>query len=342
MKNSNRMNRFNQPFNPNSQNVITLPTGGKILKGQIVLTGTVTLATTAAGTVLGSGTPARLIKRIQVNANPAAGPNGPRYPGGTILDAYPDSLLRYARTQRWGQPLFEQSGNVLGSGASGTYPIYMSIPIYWANSRLKRGIQTALNADSSAFDTIQVVIKTADITNVFSGWTGTVTYNLSVQWIDDRENFSGDTYVVFQEDHDFLIPATAQRALDLAMPQSGAFESWLIQALASAQENLSDSLLNRLRINGDAIDYDKYAQDIREDGYDDRWFQVGSTPTGLYFVDFTDGLVGGTIAAPGLQFNFDDTNVSGANLDKLRFYTRRLMQPAGMTVQTGPSAAKNQ
>lgn len=341
MKNSDRQNRFNQPFNPDSQNVITLPLGGKILKGSIILTGTVTLATTAAGTPMGLGGPIRLIKRIQVNANPANGANGPRYAGGRIVDVYPSSLLQYARRNRLGGYLGDQTGEVLGNGASGTYPVYLSIPLYFADPRLRRKVQTALNADPSAYSTIQVVVQTADITNCFTGWTGAAAYNLDVQWQDDRENFSGDTYTLFQEDHDYLIPATALRQLDLAMPQDGAFLGWEVMALATAQESPSDSLFGKLRINGDAIDYEKYAQDIRQDNYDNGDVQVGTTPTGLYYVDFADGLVGGSISAGGLQFNYDVTNVSGANQDKLRFYTRRLFQPVGYTPAQGPSAAKN-
>lgn len=341
MKNSDRKNRLTQVFNPDSQNIFTLPLGGKILSGKVVLSGTVTLATTTAGTVMGEGGPVRLIKRIRVNANPASGAQGARYAGGYIVDVYPGSLLRYSIGQRDGLYQAEQSGSTLGAGASGTYPIYLSIPIYWQNKRLKRSILTALNADPTAYTSLQVEVDTADITNCFTGWTGTATYTLQVQWVDDRENFAGDTYTVFQEDHDFLIPATATRQLDPAMPQTGAFESWTIMGLQSAQQNLSDSLFQRLQLNGDAIDYDKWAQDIRQQDFDDQWFSISTTPTGLYTVDFTDGLVGGTISAPTLQTQFDVNNVSGANLDRLRFYTRRLFAPVGMQVAQGKGAAQN-
>lgn len=339
MKNSDRQNRLNQQFVADSRIVFDVPLGGKILRGNIVLTGSVVLATTAEGTQLEMGGPTRLISRVRVKANPAA---GSRYPGGTIVDCYPSSLLRWAMVERAGFVLGEQSGSVLGNGASGTYPIYLSIPIYFADANLRRQVQTALNADPTAYQSIQVEVDTADITNCFTGWTGTANYSgLSVQWVDDRENFAGDTLVRFQEDHDYLIAATGKRFLDKAMPQDGAFESWTIMALQSAQQNLSDGLFVKLLLNGDAIDYEKYAQDIRQQMIDDEWIDPQQTATGLYFTDFTDGLVGGTINAQTLQFNFDANNVSGANLDTIRFYTRRLASPQNYAAAGGPSAAQN-
>lgn len=339
MKNSDRQNRYQQAFVPNGRMIFNIPLGGKILSGKIVIQGTVVLSAVGSdGTQLEAPGPVRLIKRVIFRANPAG---GSRYPGGEIIDAYPSSLLRYAITQRNGKYFADQGGQTFAAGVAGTYPVYLSIPIYWADANLRRQVMTSLNADPSAYQDLQLEVQTADITNVFTGWAGTAVYNLNVMWVDDRENFAGDTYVVFQEDHDLLIPATALRYLDNAMPQDGAFTSWDLFGLQSAQQTLSDGLLNRVVIDGDSLDYDKYAQDIRQQDFDDEWFDPSLTATGLYHVDFTDGLVGGSIGAPQVQAKFDLTNVSGANLDLIRFFTRRLFAPVGYQPAGGPGSALN-
>jgi hypothetical protein len=343
MKNADRQNRFAQPFVPDAPIIFNLPLGGKILLGRVILTGQVVLATTTAGTVFGEGGPIRLLKRIKMRVNPAPGANGPRYPGGTIVDCYPGTLLKYAATQRNGLVVGEQSGSTLGSGASGTYQIYLSIPIYFADTVLRRQVQTALNADPvNAYQSIQVEVDTADITNCFTGWTGTATYTgLSVQWVDDRENFAGDTYTLFQEDHDLIIQAAAQRQLDAAMPQDGAFLSVMYLTVTTAQQNQADTILQQVTLNGDAIDYQEYAQDIRQQMIDDGWFNPSVTPTGIYFLDFTDGLIGGSINASTLQARYQIANPGGAGLDTVRVATRRLFSPVGYTAAGGPAAAQN-
>lgn len=343
MKNSNRWNRLAQAFVPNSPLVFTLPLGGKILKGWVRITGSLVLSgVTAQGTQKGVAGPQRLLSRIIVRVNPSSTSGSTRYPGGKIVDCDPESLLQYAIFQR-GYYLNDQAAQNFAAGVAGTYPIELAIPIYWADANLHRQVQTALNADPSAYGSIQVEVDTADITNVFTGWTGTANYSgLQVQWIDDRENFAGDTFVRYQESHDFQIPAANDRALDQAMPQDGAFETFLIQGLQGAQEALADTIFQQLTLNGDAIDFQKYAPDIRQQMIDDEWINVKSSPaTGLYLVDFTDGLVGGTINAATLQMYFKVANPSGANLDKLRFFTRRLMAPVGYAAAGGASSARN-
>ena len=54
--------------------------------------------------------------------------------------------MRYAITQHNGKLILEQNGSALGNGANGTYNIYLSIPIYFADSTLRNAISTALNA----------------------------------------------------------------------------------------------------------------------------------------------------------------------------------------------------
>jgi hypothetical protein len=133
--------------------------------------------------------------------------------------------------------------------------------------------------------------------------------------------------VRYQEDHLMFIPTAQQRAIDPAMPNDGAFESWLIMAEQSAALTLSDGILQRLQISGDTIEVDCYAQDIRQKMYDDEWLDPSQTATGMYFNDFTDGLTTQTVPGYNLQATLQVANPSGANLDDLLIYTRRLISP---------------
>ena len=322
-----KKNRLTTPFVPNSKLIFTLPLGGKILEGKVILTGQIVVAAgTANGTPLGEGGPINLVKRVIVYANPAA---GSRYAGGKVVDCSPRSLLRYAATQHNGKFIAEQSGSVLGSGANGTYNIYLSIPIYFADSALRNNVQTALNTDPGVYTSVQVEVDTGDLTTCFTGNNGVVTWSgLQVQWADNRVGLAGDTNTLFHEDHWFLIAASQQRAFDQAMPQDGAFLSWLILAEQSAEYTLSDALLQRVQVDGSPISFDKYAQDIRQGMLDDEWLDPSQTGTGMYFIDWTDSSLGNSVLASSLQTRFQVANVSGANLDDLLISTRRVFAPA--------------
>jgi hypothetical protein len=321
-----KKNRLTTPFIKNSKIIFTLPLGGKILEGKVVLYGTIVVsAGTTSGTASGDGGPLNLVKRVIVNATPAA---GSRYPGGKVFDITPRSLIRYAITQHNGKLILEQSGSTLGNGAAGTYNIYLSIPLYFADSVLRNSVATALNTDGT-YASVQVEIDTADLTNCFTGNDRTVDFTgLQLQWVDNRVALQGDTNVLFHEDHTFLIAATQKRAFDQAMPQDGAFLSWLFLAEQSAQYTLSDGLFNRLQVDGTPISYDKYAPDIRQQMLDDEWLDPSQTATGMYFIDWTDSSLGNSVLASSLQTRFDVTNVSGANLDDLLVSTRRVFAPA--------------
>lgn len=319
-------NRLTKQFVPNSKLIFTLPLGGKIRKGNIVLTGTVVVSGgTTNGTAYGEGGPANLLARIIVNATPAG---GSRYPGGKVVDAGPRDLIEYAIFQHNGKRIGELNGSVLGSGAAGTYQVYQSIPLYFADGNLRKNLSTCLNTDPGTYQSVQVEIDTGSLSLCFTGNDRTVDYSgLQVQWVDDRVAIPGDTLVRYQESHTLLIPATQDRALDEAMPQDGAFESWLIMAEQSSTAALSDNLLTRVRLNGPAITFDKYASDIRQAMLDDEWLDPAQAGTGLYYIDFTDAALSNTVDAGTLQTRLSVANVSGANLDSLRIFTRRVFAP---------------
>jgi hypothetical protein len=323
----NSKNRFSKPFVNNSRIMFAPGLGGKIRKMNIIVKGSIVISGGATnGTANGDGGPLNLIQRIMVHANPAAGSS---YPGGKIVDIDARSLVHYAITQRSGKKITDQGGSTLGAGAAATYPVYLSIPIYFQDAVQKYSMATALNTDPGTYESLQIEIVTGDKLSCFSGtdraWDVS---GLTVQYRDDRAYTDGDTAVLYQESHPFLIAATNQRALDEAMPRDGNFLSWLLLSQASAANTLSDALFNRVVVEGPTLVYDNYAQDIRCNMLDDEWIDPSSTATGIHFVDFTDGAVqANTVPAATLDTYFDVSNVSGANLDNLLISTRRIFTP---------------
>lgn len=333
MANLNAQNRLSKPFIANSKIIFTLPLGGKIRAGIVALVGSVNISGgTTSGTVNGEGGPINLIQRIYVRVTPGA---SSRYPGGDIVDMTPRALLRYAVTQRNGKFIADLLANTLGGGAAGDNTVYTPIPIFFADAAQKYSLTTALNTDRDpntnqpVYASVQVVVETGDLASCFTGNDRTVDYSgLTVQWIDDRIAIPGDTSVLYQESHEMLIAATNKRALDAAMPQDGDFLSWQILGQQSAALTLSDGLLNRVVAEGPALDYDKYALDIREHDFRDEWYDPSLTATGMYFIDFTDGAIqANRVPAGSLGVYFDVNNVSGANLDSLEISTRRVYAP---------------
>ena len=323
----NTRNRLQKPFVPNSRIVFDIPLGMKLATASIILQGNVVLS---AGTVNGvqnaEGDPAGLITRIRVNATPAS---GSRYPGGYIVDSDVRSLLRYATGQRSGKFIGDQGGSTLGAGANGTYPVYFAVPLYFADYTQFSPFVTSLNLDPGTYSSVQVEVWTGSVAAGLTGNNATVDYSgLQVQYKDNKVGISGDTSVVFQESHIVQIGGANKRMLDVAMPQSGAFTSWNICAEQSAAANLSDALLNKVYIAGPDLTFEKFAQDIRQDMLDGEWADPSNVNTGVYHLDFTDGIVlANNVNAGTLDTYFDVNNPSGANLDDLNIYTRRLYTP---------------
>jgi hypothetical protein len=328
-----RQNRMQIPFVPDSKMVFTLGAGGKLLQGRLILTGQIVVSGgTVAGTVIGEGGPIGLITRVKLIANPA---NGSRYPGGTIVDCIPRSLLRYAINQHNGKFIGEQSGSNIGNGANGTYQIYLSIPLYFADATLRNNNSTALNLDLldpaglPIYNSVQVEVETGDLTTCFAGNNATVNWSgLTLQWDDDRLGFAGDTNVLYQEDHVALVAAAQARMLDPAMPQSGMFTQWLMMAESGGSAyTLSDTILQRVTAKGLSVLFDEYSQDIRQKMLDDEWLDPAQAGTGLYFIDWTNGTLNNANPAAGIQLQIQVANPSGSNLDQVRSYTRRFYSP---------------
>jgi len=320
-----RKNRAQYAFQPGVPVVFTIPEGGKVLSGRVIITGNVVISGgTTNGTVIDEGGPIGLIKRITVTANRLS---TSRYPGGKIVDNTPRALTRYAITQHAGKFVGELAGSTLGGGAAGTYPIYLSIPIFFADCVQRNQMMTALNMDSGTYQSVQVKVDTAsDLTGCFTGNDRLITNStLMVQWKDDRLGLTGDTTPIFQEDHILQIMAANSRTQDAGMPVDGAFSSMLILAEQGVQHTLSDAIVNRVIFEGASLAFNEYGNDIREQMIADEWYDPSQTATGQYFLDFTDGFQQfNNCPAPGLLVQLDLNNPSGAALDELRIYTRRI------------------
>lgn len=318
------------PFTQGVPVVFNLNPGLNIIRGNVIIDATVTITNAgSAGTLVGEAGPVGLVRNIKVLANKAA---GSRYPGGALVNCHPQSLLRYAMVEHQGKYVADLFGQTLGNGAAGVYSVYMSIPIYFGDSVNMNNVQTALNMNArdsqgnAIYTAVQVQVELAQLlTEIFNGSGGTMVVAGMVRWEDTRLGLATDTIPLKQEDHYALIMAAQEEFVDAAMPNDGAFTSWLILA----QQNvpglaLSDAILNRLEIKGIALNFKKHWQGIRQAMIDDGYYDPSSTLTGQFFIDWTKGLVQNSNAAAGLQPIWSLNNPSGAGNDRLRIYTRRI------------------
>lgn len=323
---NDRRNRSQQVFLPSSQVVLDIPQGFSILRGKVIITGTVTIAGgTTSGALIGDGGPTNLIKRIRVVGNPAP---GSAYPAGWLVDATPRALLRWQQMLGdWGVYMAEQSGSVLGSGAAGTYPIYFAIPINFADPTLRNNYQTALYADASAYRSLQLQVLTGGSTDCFQGTDRTWTYNLQVQWEDNRLDItpSNPATALIQESHLIQIGAANTRLNDPSLPKTGGFLTWLLLCeQGQPGYTLSDAILSRVTVQGRNWFFDEYAQDIRQEMYDNGWLNPSSNGAGLYLIDQAEGMIQNSNDAGGLEPMISVLNPSGSYLDQINMFTRRV------------------
>jgi hypothetical protein len=337
-----RYQRGTQPLILGSPNVFDIPGGYNILQGKIIIDATLTISgSTAAGTAVGDGGALNLFRRIRMIANPAA-PNqngSSRYPAGALIDVTTRSLLRYAITQRSGKYMTALQGDAtLGGGVNGAYPIYLEIPIYFYNPNLINPFQTALNmnqVDSQGrpiYSKVQLQLDVAQLlTEVYAGNNGALAAAGTIRWADDRLDLGSggtDTLPLVQEDHYAVIQSASTQYVDGGMPNDGLFESWMVMAEQGAGYALSDAILNRVRMTSPSLNFFEIWQTIRSAMYNDAFIDPSQSATGLFFFDWTKGQLGNSNAAAGLQAQWELNNVSGAGLDRLRIYTRRI-KPLG-------------
>lgn len=326
-----RQKRGEFPFTPGVPVNFNLPFGSNILRGSIIIKGTVTLSDgTTSGVAINEGGAVNLIRRVRVVANKAA---GSRYPNGTLVNCSTQSLLRYATAQHAGKYYTATVGDpTLGNGAAGAYTIYLSIPIYFADETLKNYVQTALNMNGqdsqgkAIYSAVQVQVElAATAAELFYGNDRVLTVAGQVEWWDDRLQLATDTTPLIQEDHYAFIQQASEEFIDAGLPQDGAFTQWLMLTQQGGPEfQLSQAILNRLRMQGAGYNFREDAHGIQQAMTDDGFYDPSQSLTGQYFLDFTKGLIGNSVPAAGLQAQFSVNNPSGSGLDRLRVYTRRV------------------
>lgn len=325
-----RYNRISQPFQLGQTMTLNINPGDKILSGNVIIAGTATISGgTTNGSPICEGGPIGLIKQIRLVANKAA---GSRYPGGTIVKCRPQTLLRYAITERGGKFVGEQSGSTFGNGAAGAYPFYLSIPIYFADSLNRNYNQTALNMDqvdatgAPVYSAVQLQVDfIAALSEIFSGSDRALAINANLQWDDDRLALPFDTTPLVQEDHLDIIQAANTEHVDQSMPNDGNFTSWLIlQQAGSPTFQLANTLVNKIILRGADINFWENLADMQQKMLNDGLWDPSQSFTGQIFLDFTHGLLANSNRAAGLQHTIDVNNPSGAGLDRLLIYTRRV------------------
>jgi hypothetical protein len=325
-----RYNRAQFPVTLGAPVVFNLPAGDKVLSGKIIVSGVLTITgANAAGTKIGDNALVNLVQRVLVLANKAA---GSRYYNGALVNCDPQSLLRYAMTQRSGKYVDDLFGQTLNGGVAGAYPVYLEIPIYFATKNSLGGYSTALNMDTvdgqgnPVYTAVQVRVDfAATLNQLFYGSGNAMTFAGLCEWRDDRLAITSDTTPLVQEAHELYIQNANWRLVDQAMPNNGAFTQWLIMSQIDAQTTtvLADTIINEIKAQGSTLNLKEYWQDIRAEMIDAGFFDPSQTLTGLYFFDWTHGLLANTNPANGLQHEFAVNNPSGAGNDRLRIYTRR-------------------
>jgi hypothetical protein len=324
-----RYNRAQFPVTLGAPVVFKLNKGDKVLSGKIIVTGILTITGDGApGTKIGDNALVNLVRRVLVVGNKAG---GSRYYNGALVNCSAQSLLRFAMSQRSGKYLDDLFGQTLGDGAAGVYQVYLEIPIYFATKQSLGGYSTALNMDpvdsqgNRVYSSVQIRVDFAQLlTELFAGSANAMAFAGMCEWRDDRLAIQTDTTPLVQEDHELFIQNANWRLVDDAMPADGNFLQWLIMAQQGTPGwQLSDNLINEIRAQGSTLNLKEYWQDTRAEMIDSGFFDPSQTLTGLFFFDWTHGLLANSNPAVGLQHEFSVNNPSGAGEDRLRIYTRR-------------------
>ncbi|MDR3754286.1 MAG: hypothetical protein P4K78_10720 [Terracidiphilus sp.] len=296
---------------------------GKCTQLDVVLQGTVTISgSTASGVVVGEGGPANLLKSLKIKLNAATG----RYPSGHCVDVtargvFRPSILKIKKL------LIDQNGSTLGNGVNGTYAIYVSYPIYFTHPR-SSSLSTALNIDPMAYRSIVVKVYEGLLTDCFAGNNGTLTSNLNV-WVRTKVHRTpGDSFVKFIEDHQASIPATKTDFVDQGMPSGGNFLRWLLLTETTAENALTDEILNYAHVYGAGVAFENQtAADLRDMLYRDNHVDLSQSVTGMYLFDFCDGDPTNAVPAQSIRAKFDVNLLTTSYNDNLHFVTERIYVP---------------
>jgi hypothetical protein len=330
--------RFVKPFNSGNEVLFDVGRGGKILRGNIVLDGAITIVNAgAAGAArFAEHIYAGLVKYIQVECVSSNG----RYQGGVLRNITGPKALRRAMLFR--KKFLSELKGVAGSGAAGTYNIYLNFPIFFAQPDLKRPIETALNADvdaagvGKAYTSIKVRVGCGDKNSTMNGNAGVWDFSaLNVRYYDHREAVDGDTYEIREIEKEFLIPGASRELTDDTWESDGDVLDFIFSTQtgstgAAAGPVYADTILNRIVVESDTSDFNLERDELHQMLYDYDEIDTAQAFTGVHHINFvTSGMLSKCPRAASCVVKYDVNNPSGSNLDSINVITRRKFKPAG-------------
>lgn len=352
MKNQNVGNgqsaRQSEKFDSTNEVVFDLERGGKILRGELILRGSITITNAgAAGTArFPEHIFAGLIKYLDIEVSAASG----RYGNGL------DGVIRHysgakclRRAMLYNHKFAAELFGVAGSGAAGTYNIYMPFPVFFALPDMKRPIEYALNADTDAYNAIRVKVGCGAKTDTMNGNAGTWDFSqLWLEWHDFRENVVGDTYVVKEIEHEFTLSGDKTDQLDKTWEPTGKVLDILVCAQngssgAAAGFTYADDIVQEVKVAADNCDYQQYGNAIKTSMYRSGTVDWAQAIVGFYHVNFvSSGMKSKAIDAASASIKYDVKNPRGIGNDSLNLLARRYFTPAGFTPIQNGQKGKNQ
>jgi len=297
------------------------------VRGNIVL---------SAGTTNGTRSqedPAGIFNNIQIDATPMP---GGLYRGGKVFNASPRSILRMNVFDR-GRFQDDLGGSNSVTGAAGTFPINLRLPINFALPNGLKPIDTALRLDQ--FSDITMTFNMSSIAAMLVGCDRTVDWTQLYIEVVERRAYSVNAAkktgfwplgTLFQDDHFFQIAAANNRfTIDSQLPHVDPYVEALLMTQSTAQNTLVDTILNRVtQYQGLESFSDIFERDLRMLNNDEITEVANTALTGMYFLRLSDRRLS-NLVLPTYNLVLDVNNPGGANLDSLLLFTRRLAQRLG-------------
>lgn len=289
------------------------------MRGQFVFAGV-----TTSGTSQGEN-PAGLIQRVTVEATPKG--DSIYQPGGRICSLTPRSILRQYIFDK-GRFLTDPNGPI--SGATGTYQVDTRLPIFFAQPRLAKPMETSLRLDQ--YQQIIVTVSTGTVAAMLVGNNATSVdpSGAYIEIVEHRE-YAPDFFplgTIYQDDLQQQLVAAANPQLQFnQFPVTEAYLSALVYAEGvSTSYALEDTVVNRVYEFQDVEMFgSRYNQMVREENRD-IVYDPNTSLTGLYYLEFAQPaermLLRG--AVPNMNLAFDVSNPSGSNNDRITILNRRV------------------
>jgi hypothetical protein len=326
MKKHDNRNRQTKDFGAGMGKVtFTVPLGGYITEMRLALRGAVSVAGGAQNGNAKAENPLGLIQRVIVEAVKR---DGSRYPDGKIKDVSPRSQVRRRAVDK-GKVLADIISPNGITGAIAVTNLHSEIVLRFALPTLKKPIDTALNTNE--YKSITVTVETGGRDTLFVGNDRAFDLSgLKLDYSDRREDMGGDCHVLFEQDVLVQINAANDRfMLSPYLPAGGNYLDLFLMAQNGAQNTLADTIVDKVRIDGSSIEYEKSDDDIKQEQFE--FVDAGQAVAGLYYVPFSpDGLLYGAVPVntpQDLDAKLSLLNPGGAGADSVLVNVRRVYWP---------------